>query len=187
MNPLQVQRNPTAATAAVMGGAVTRERLAKAASDEGRAASPLVASLLAQSLPSINDLARAYREAGGVLRLDDSFLHAAPRTARLLDPALLRRERCLPVEILEDLVILAVDPARASQAVEAVREAIGRAVLPVVADPDAIDLALAGLSSPPAAIRYGPLPRRDSPAHSRFRNLVLEQAQLDALPIEEAR
>jgi len=183
MNPLQRNRGPSGAIAAVLGGAVTRERLLQAASGEGRGGSPLVASLLAQSLPSIEDLARAYRE-GGVLRLDSSFLKPAPKAGRLLDVAVLRRERCLPVEILDDLVILAVDPARAASAVETVRRTLERDVLPVLADPEAIDRALARLQAPPLAIRQGALPRRDSPAHARFRDLVVEDATLDALPLE---
>ncbi|MHC4732326.1 MAG: hypothetical protein ACYS6Z_17295, partial [Planctomycetota bacterium] len=89
--------------AAILGGAVTRERLLRAATREGRAGLPLIRSLLAQSLPTTADLARAYREAGGVLRLDDSFLSVASKAARLLDAELLRRERCVPIEILEEL------------------------------------------------------------------------------------
>ena len=38
--------------AAILGGAVTRERLLRAATREGRAGLPLIHSLLAQSLPS---------------------------------------------------------------------------------------------------------------------------------------
>ena len=185
MSPLRRYRGPTGALAAVLGGAITRERLLRSASREGCSGSSLVRSLLAQSLPSIDDLARAYRESGGALRLDASFLKPAPKTRRLVDAALLRRERCLPVEILDDLVILAVDGARAALAVEAIRRALGREVLPVLADPDAIDHALAGLEAPPGAIRQGPVARRDSTAHARFRDLILDDAALDALPLQE--
>jgi hypothetical protein len=172
--------------AAVLGGAVTRERLLRAASQEGHAGSPLIHSLLAQSLPTTADLARTYREAGGVLRLDRSFLTAAPKAARLLDADLMRRERCVPVEILEDLCILAVDAPRAAQAVAAVRAVLRRDVLPVVADPETLDLVLAGLSPPPMGIRQGPLPRKDSSVHERFRDLVLDDGVLDAMSVREA-
>ena len=45
----QRKPGPEAAVAAVMGGAVTRERLADAAAREGRGTSPLVRSLAAQA------------------------------------------------------------------------------------------------------------------------------------------
>jgi hypothetical protein len=171
------------ALAAVLGGAVTRERLHRAASREGRTDAALVRTLLAQALPTAEDLARAYREVGGNLRLDPSFVRLAPRAARLLDPDLLRRERCVPVEIFEDLCILAVDPSRATTAAEAVREALSRDVLPVVADPETIDRVLAELPPLPGAIRHGALPRRDCPVHARFRELVLDDGGVDALPL----
>ena len=171
------------ALAAVLGGAVTRERLQKAAAREGRSGTALVQTLLAQALPTVEDLARAYRELGGSLRLDPSFLRMTPRAARLLDPELLRRERCVPVELFEDLCILAVDPSKAASAAEAVRAALSRDVLPVVADPDTIDQVLAELPPLPPAVRHGALPRRDSPVHARFRELVIEDSGADALPL----
>lgn len=171
------------ALAAVLGGAVTRERLQHAAAREGKASAALVQTLLAQPLPTVEDLARAYRELGGSLRLDPSFLRMAPRAARLLDPELLRRERCVPVELFEDLCILAVDPSRAATAAEAVRAALSRDVLPVMSDPDAIDHVLAELPPLPPAVRHGALPRRDSPVHARFRELVIEDAGAEALPL----
>jgi hypothetical protein len=181
-------RGPAGALAAVLGGAVTRERLQRAAAREGRTDAPLVHSLLAQPLPSVEDLARAYRELGGVLRLDPSFLRMTPRAARLLDPELLRRERCVPVELFDDLVILAVEPTRAASAAEAVRAALVRDVLPVIADADAIDRILAELPPLPRAVRHGALPRRDSPVHARFREVVLEDQGADAVPLRpEAR
>jgi hypothetical protein len=167
----------------VLGGAVTRERLQHAAVREGRGDAPLVHSLLAQPLPAVEDLARAYRELGGIARLDPSFLRVAPRAARLLDPDLLRRERCVPVELFEDLCVLAVDPARAAPAVEAVRAVLSRDVLPVLADPEAIDRVLAELPTLARAVPHGPLPRRDSPVHARFRELVLEDGGTDALAL----
>jgi hypothetical protein len=175
-------RGPSGALAAVLGGAVTRERLQRAAAREGRTDVPLIHSLLAQPLPGVEDLARAYRELGG-LRLDPSFLRMTPRAARLLDPELLRRERCVPVELFDDLCILAVEPTRAASAAEAVRAALARDVLPVVADPGAIDAILAELPPLPRAVRHGPLPRRDSPVHARFRELVLEDQGTDAVPL----
>jgi len=182
-------KGPVGALAAVLGGAVTRERLQRAAAREGRSGTALVRTLLAQALPTIEDIARAYREVGGSLRLDPSFLRMAPRAARLLDPDLLRRERCVPVELFEDLCILAVDPSKAATAAEAVRAALSRDVLPVVADPDTIDRALAELPPLPPAMRHGALPRRDSPVHARFRELVIDDAGAEALslPPETAR
>jgi len=176
-------RGPTGALAAVLGGAVTRERLQHIAAREGRGDAALVKTLLAQALPTVEDLARAYRQAGGNLRLDPSFVRLTPRAARLLDPELLRRERCVPVELFDDLCVLAVDASRAATAVEAVRAALGRDVLPVVADPDVIDQVLGELPSLLPAIRHGPLPRRDSPVHARFRELVIEDGGVDALPL----
>ncbi|HEX5136606.1 MAG TPA: hypothetical protein VFY93_06520 [Planctomycetota bacterium] len=176
-------KGPAGALAAVLGGAVTRERLHRAATREGRTDAALVRTLLAQALPTAEDLARAYGQAGGNLRLDPSFVRLAPRAARLLDPDLLRRERCVPVEIFDDLCILAVDASRATTAAEAVREALSRDVLPVVADAETIDRVLAELPALPGAIRHGALPRRDSPVHARFRELVLDDAGADALPL----
>ena len=74
-------KGPAGALAAVLGGAVTRERLQRAAAREGRTDAALVRTLLAQALPTVEDLARAYREVGGSLRLDPSFLRMAPRAA----------------------------------------------------------------------------------------------------------
>jgi Type II secretion system (T2SS), protein E, N-terminal domain len=181
----QKPKGSAAALAAVLGGAVTRERLHRAATREGRTDAELVRTLLAQAMPTIEDLARAYREAGGSLRLDPSFVRLAPRAARLLDPDLLRRERCVPVEIFEDLCILAVDASRATTAAEAVRAALSRDVLPVVADAEVIDRVLADLPSLPPAVRHGALPRRDSPVHARFRELVIEDAGAEALPLRQ--
>lgn len=176
-------RGPVGALAAVLGGAVTREQLQRAASREGRSGAAIVQTLLAQALPTIEDLARAYREIGGNLRLDPSFLRMAPRAARLLDPELLRRERCVPVELFEDLCILAVDPSKAASAAEAVRDVLSRDVLPVMADPDLIDKVLADLPALPPAVRQGALPRRDSPVHARFRELVIEDMGGEAVPL----
>jgi hypothetical protein len=183
VNGKPIYRGPAGAIAAVLGGAVTRERLQRAASREGRTGAALVQTLLAQALPTVEDLARAYRELGGSLRLDPSFLRMAPRAARLLDPELLRRERCVPVELFEELCILAVDPSKAASAAEAVREALSRDVLPVMADPDLIDKVLAELPPLPPAVRQGALPRRDSPVHARFREFVIEDMGAEAIPL----
>jgi len=178
---------PESAVAAVLGGAVTRERLRDAAGREGRGASPLVRSLLAQSLPSILDLARAYAACGGVLRLDASFLAAPARAARLVDPAVLRRERCVPVEMFDDLCVLVVQEGCAERAVRAVREVLLREILPVVASTAAIEAALRALGAPVAGTRRRAVPRKDSPIHARFRDLAIERVALDALPAREVR
>lgn len=172
---------PECAVAAVVGGAVTRERLFDCASREGFGASPLVQTLLAQSLPTISDLAQAY----SVIRLDSSFLTPSPKTARLLDVSMLRRERCVPVEILDEICVLAVQKGRVESAVRAVRASLRRDVLPVLADRHALDTALDAISGPPRGIRQGSALRRDSPVHSRFRTLVLEDTALNGLSLEE--
>jgi hypothetical protein len=180
-------RSPESALAAVLGGAVTRERLLDAAAREGRGGSPLVRSLAAQSLPGIADLARAYAAAGSALRLDDSFVVLAPKTSRLLDADLLQRERCVPVELFDDLCILAVEEGRAEHAVEAVRAALQRDVLPVMVGAPAIQRALESLVPAPRAVSHGALPRRDAPVHARFRDLILDDARLDAVSLPEDR
>jgi hypothetical protein len=116
-------------------------------------------------------------------RLDPSFLALSDKAARLLDPVLLRRERCVPIEILDDLCVLAVTGPRAAEAVAAVRAALRRDVLPVLAEPEAIDLVLAGIPVGPRALHLGRIPRRDSAVHARFRELVIEEHALDALPL----
>jgi len=174
-----------ACLAAVVGGAVTRDELRAAAGRASHAGSALMRSLLAQPLPSLTELAEAYAIAGADLRLDASFLKLTPKAAGLIDPELLRRERCLPVEIVEDICVLAVESTRARAAVEAVRAVLRRRILPVLADAEAIDRALNELKSAPAAAFQGPLPRKDSPIHARFRDLVLDDAVVDALPASE--
>jgi len=182
MTPLGRPAGPEGATAAVLGGAVTRERVRAAAARDGRGGSPLVRSLLAQSLPSDADLARAF-SAGGPLRLDASLVEIAPLAMRLLDPRLLRRERCVPVEILDDLCVLAVEEGGAERAVQEVRAALRRDVLPVFAPADALARALERLSGSRAALRLGPARRHDSHIHARFRDLVLERTALDAVAV----
>ena len=178
--------HPPRVLAAVLGGAVTKERLQEAAARAAKDGSPLVQSLLAQSLPTREELARAYGPSG-LLRLDPSFLRLSPSATRLIEPTLLRQERCVPIEILDDLCVLAVTGPRAAEAVQAVREALGREVLPVLAEPEAIDLVLAALQPSPAALHEGPLPRRDSPVHARFREIVIEGRAFDPLPMTTDR
>ena len=175
------------ALASIVGGAVTSERLTEAVRREGRGGSPLIRSLLAQSLPKNADLARVYSEIGGVPRLDPSFLIPASGTARRLDAELLRANDCLPVAILDDLCVLAVAERGARRAVQAVRTALQRDVLPVLADEGAIRDALRNLGGPPRASRIGAIPPRVSPAQSRFRELALRRDTLDALALEAPR
>jgi hypothetical protein len=188
------RRTPEAsegAIASVAGGAVTCERLVEAAHHEGRGGSPLIRSLLAQSLPSTQDLAKVYGTGGGVPRIDPSFVRVSPKAARLIDSVVLRRHCCLPVEILEDVCVLAVTEARARAAVSAVRSALRRDVLPVIADEHALSTALRNLAAAPPGVRLGVVRSRGSPTQSRFRNLVVGGEVLDALRLppdeEEAR
>jgi hypothetical protein len=136
-----------ASLSAVVGGAVTRERLLDAAAREGRDGDPLVRTLIQRYLPSRRDFARAYETRGGLFHLGPARLRTSPRAASLLDSDLLRRYRCVPVEILADLCLLAVEEAHALEAVRAVKEALGRDVLPLAAARSAIDEALALLPS----------------------------------------
>jgi hypothetical protein len=52
-----------------------------------------------------------------------------------------------------------------------------------MADPELIDRVLAELPALPAAVRQGALPRRDSPVHARFRELVIEDMGAEAIPL----
>jgi len=184
--PPASQRASELARGAVAGGAVTRERLQAAAALGGRDASAVIRSILAQSVPAIADLARVYDTSGGIVRIDPSLLALSPQACRLLDADLLRRERCVPVEILDDLCVLAVEAGRVGPAVDAVRRELRRDVLPVLADAEAIDAALRDVRQPAGAIPLAARLRRESPIHARFRTLVLEDEALDALPAKEA-
>jgi len=174
------------AEAAVIGGAVTRERLRQAALCEGRADSALVRALLAQPLPGFADLVKAWG-CGGAVRLEAALIQTSARAARLLDPHLLRRERCVPVEIYDDICVLAVEAKHAARAVEAIRALLNRCVLPVEADSAAIDAALAAFPVPAKAKFRGPIHRRDPAVHARFRDLVLGGTVLDAIRLTERR
>ena len=176
-----------ASLAAVLGGAVTRERLLDAAAREGRDGDPLLRALVQRYLPSRGDLGRSYEARGGLFHLGPARLRAAPASSRLLDPALLRRFRCVPVEILRDLCVLAVEEATAVEAVRAVRDALRREVLPVAAARQAIDEALARLPEGAADALPGPTPRPRAPIRDRFRSLVLDGDVLDAIPRGERR
>lgn len=160
---------------------MTRERLKEAAAREGRDGSPLVRALLARSLPAESELARAYESHGGLGRLAAAPLKPSPAALRLLDPALLRRHRCLPLELFADLCILAVELPQAVEAVAAVRRAVGRDVVPVEAPAPVLDRALAALPPPPRALP-APLPRLSVRLHDRFRSLAIDADVLDALP-----
>jgi len=183
-----LQRTPNGPTldtslAALRGGWVTRERLHSAAARSGRIATPLLKELLAgQAPPSFADLAKATVGVCGPLRVDASRVALSPRAARLVDMELLRRERCVPIELLDDVCIVAVVEGGAERAVRAVRESLHRDVLPVYADPAAIDRALDVLATPRRAARRGPLRRRDSAIHARFREIVIEGEVFDAVP-----
>ena len=174
---------PECAVASVAGGAVTRERLQHAARAVGRGGSRLIKSLLAQSLPSTEDLARAYGADGGVLRLDASFLQPSSRATRFLDAKLMREHRCVPVEILDDVCVLAVEAGSAARAVRAVRTILQRDVLPVITETSAMQEALHRLGDAPRAVTLGGLRPKDSPVHARFRELVIEAEPLEALPL----
>ena len=178
---------PKGALASVAGGSVTSERLADAARREGRDGSPLVRSLLAQSLPSDADLARVYTAAGGIPRLDSSFLALAPGAVRLLDGELMRSLRCVPILIMDDLCVLAVGEHNAQEAVQKVRAALMRDVLPVLVDVQAAQSVLQCMSAPLRAVPGGGVRRRGSPVQSHFQRFVLGGESLDPLPVMEGR
>ncbi len=174
---------PKGALASVAGGAVTSERLARAAQREGRAGSPVVRSLLAQSLPCEADLARVYSAAGGIPRLDASFLTLAPGAVRWLDAQLLRTLRCVPIAIMEDLCVLAVSEHNALEAVRTVRAALKRDILPVLADSQAMQSVLQHMGAPPHAVSGGGVRRKTSPVQAHFQHFVLGGESLDPLPL----
>ena len=178
-------RAPEGALASVAGGAVTRERLLRTAQREGRGGSPIIRRLCSGGIPGAGDLARAYAVRGGAVRIDAGQLTVSPKAARLIDPALCADLRCVPVEILEDLCVLAVEPGSAERAVRTVRAALQRDVVPVMATPTALDRVLVRLEESPCALRLGALRSKDSPVHARFRALVLEGEVRDALKIPE--
>ncbi len=171
--------------AAVAGGAVTRDRLRDAAAREGRDGSPLVRALLARSLPATSELARSYESHGGIGQLGPSPLKPCPAALRMLDPELLRRHHCLPLELFEELCILAVVLPMATEAVTAVRRVLGRDIVPVVAPRPSLDRALAALGPLPRAVA-APLPRTGIRLHDRFRSLAMDGDVMDALPWTEA-
>lgn len=181
-----------ASLSAVVGGAVTRERLLDAAAREGRDGDPLVRTLAQRYLPSRRDFARAYESRGGLFHLGPARLRVCPRAAYLLDPELLRRLRCVPVEILADLCLLAVEESYALEAVRAVKEALGRDVLPLAAARQAIDAALALLPPrgpaaelAPAGIEASGARRPRARIPERFERLVVLAEPLHALRIAE--
>jgi hypothetical protein len=173
------------ALASVAGGAVTSDRLADAARREGHDQAPLVRSLLAQTIPAESDLARVYAASGGIPRIDTSLLRVSPKAARLLDVRLLRERECLPLAIFDECCILAVNERGARRAVEAVRTALRRDVLPVLADPSALRRALDRLGVSPPGVRLGVVRRKESATQTRFRSLVVGTEERHAVPIEE--
>lgn len=181
-----------ASLSAVVGGAVTRERLLAAAAREGRDGDPLVRTLVRRYLPSHRDIARAYESRGGLFHLGPARLRVCPRAADLLDPELLRRLRCVPIEILADLCLLAVEESHALDAVRAVKEALGRDVLPLAAARQAIDAALEllpprGPAAEPAPQGFEATPTRRPRARipERFERLVVLAEPLHALRTAE--
>jgi hypothetical protein len=179
------QRTPEGARACVVGGAVTREQLLDAARRDGRQEAPIVRILTRHTLPATADLARAFAPKGGFPRLDSSLVRISPRAARLLDRGLMRRERCVPLEILDEICVLAVEAGYAESAVRAVRAALQRDVVPVLVRASVLDRVLEGLPAAARALRLGVLRRKDSRVHERFRALVLEGEALDAVPLPD--
>ncbi|MHC4930681.1 MAG: GspE/PulE/PilB domain-containing protein [Planctomycetota bacterium] len=184
---LRRQRAAEDGLASVAGGAVTSDRLLHAARLKGRDATPLIQSLVGRSLPSAADLARAFVPRGGMTRLEPELVIPCRRAAQLIGEELLRRERCVPLDLLGDICILAVEAGRAETAVRAVRGAIQRDVLPVIAKASDLDQALEQLPAAPLALSLGPLRRKDSRVHERFRTLVMEREALDAISLGEER
>ena len=66
------------------------------------------------------------------MRLDPELIRPCRRAVHLIGDELLRRERCVPLELLEGICILAVEAGHAEAAVRAVRTAIQCDVVPVV-------------------------------------------------------
>jgi hypothetical protein len=184
---LRRQRAAEDALASVAGGAVTSDRLLHAARRKGRDATPLIQALSERSLPSAAELARAFVPRGGMTRLKPELVRPCRRAGQLIGEELLRRERCVPLELLDDICILAVQPGHAESAARAVRTAIQRDVVPVIAKASDLDRALEQLPPAPHALSLGPLRRKDSRVHERFRTLVLEREALDAIALGTER
>jgi hypothetical protein len=184
---LRRQRAAEDALASVAGGAVTSDRLLQSARLKGRDAIPLIQSLAGRSLPSAAELARAFVPRCGAACLKPELVQPCRRAAQLIGEELLRRERCVPLELLDDICILAVEAGQAESAVRAVRAAIQRDVVPVIAKASDLDQALEQLPPAPHALSLGPLRRKDSRVHERFRTLVMEREVLDAIPLDRER
>ncbi|MCZ6788154.1 MAG: hypothetical protein O7E54_13415 [Planctomycetota bacterium] len=173
------------ALAAVAGGAVTGERLLEQARREGRDRSPLVRRLVDKGVPSAGQIARCFVQNGSPSRVDRSLLVVSPKASRFLDPERMRSLRCLPLEFLDDICIVAVEAGHAHKAVATLRTVLRRDIVPVLASPGDLDAALRTLPASMRAHPHLPPRRTDSPLHERFRSLVLEGDELHGLPIEE--
>ena len=173
------------ALAAVAGGAVTGERLLERARREGRDLSPLVRKLVDKGVPSADQIARCFVQKGSPPRVDRSLLVVSPMASRFLDPERMRRLRCVPLEFLDDICIVAVEAGHAAKAVATLRTALRRDIVPVLASPGDIDAALRTLPASMRALRHLPPRRADSPLHERFRSLVFEGEELYGIPIDE--
>jgi len=173
------------ALAAVKGGGVTSERLLESARRSGRDRSRLVRRLVEKHVPSAADVARAYLQRGGVPQVDRAMLHFLPKSARLLDLALMRELRCVPLEVFDDVCILGVVQGHAERAVREVRSLLRRDLYPVLLTPEDVDALLNGLPGPERARSNQSAARTPSPVHERFRSLVLARDVLDAIPASE--
>ncbi|MEE8105309.1 MAG: hypothetical protein V3T86_07225 [Planctomycetota bacterium] len=173
------------ALAAVKGGGITSERLLDAARRAGRDRSRLVRRLVERHVPSSADLARAYLQHGGVPKIDRAMLRFVPKSARLLDLALMRELRCVPLEVFDDVCVLGVVKGYAERAVREVRPLLKRDLYPVLLTSEDVDALLNGLPGPERARPNQAAGRTPSPVHERFRSLVLARDVLDALPAPE--
>ena len=159
--------------AAVAGGAVTRDRLEAAATAGGATASGLVQSLLAQALPRVEDLARVFSAWGSALRLDRHDLVPAPEALDQLGVDWMRRNDCIPVELLDGIAVLAVVPGSMEAAVREACRALSRAVVPVPVAGDILERAL-------CALAHGADRRA---VFFRFRELAIEARALEPIPL----
>ena len=175
--------NLDAGLAAVAGGTVTSERLLESALRDGRDRVPLIRKILSKKMPDAAEIARTYAQRGGLPRIERSEFTVSARAARLLDLALLRRLRCVPLECFEDVCIIAVELGRAESAVKELRPILKRDIFPVLAHPDDLDAALNVLPAPEAARRHVPARRNDSPVHERFRSLAIHRDELDGIAL----
>ncbi|MFQ5844930.1 MAG: hypothetical protein ACE5JG_08080 [Planctomycetota bacterium] len=169
------------AVASVLGGAVSREQLAAAAAREGQDGSRLVRTLIRRYLPSRAELARVYACRNAPPRVGSRGLEPAPQTNRLLDCNLLRQARCVPLLLLDEVCVLAVESGREAEAVAAVHAALRRSVVPVLADGPAIEDAIRRVPAPAAAEPRPLHARGPSPTWGRFEAQVIRGAVLPGI------